>query len=93
MSFVHTSTSLDRSVPDIEFMFAGETCTAELAGARLYAEMRFDGTIDMRITDRHGEVLVEIIVCKRMHRNATENLTDVGSALLWSHWRHCEMRS
>lgn len=76
--------------PGIVFRFAGAVCVAELAGARLYSEMREDGGIDMRLTDSAGEVLADIIVKERAHRNATENLIDVGSALLWSHWRYTE---
>lgn len=75
--------------PSIEFHFKGDTCRAELAGAKLYAEGgRSDGDIDMRLKDASGEVLADLVVRKRAHRNATENLMDVGSALLWSHWRH-----
>jgi hypothetical protein len=75
--------------PEIAFKFAGHICTAELAGTRMFAEMRSDGGIDMRITDATGEILADIIVNERAHRNATENLMDVGSAL-WSNWRYQE---
>ena len=82
------ATSVSTSgAPDIVYHFAGHTCRAELAGARLYCEMREDGGIDMRLTDAGGEILADIVIKERSHRNATENLTDVGSALLWSHWR------
>jgi len=74
--------------PDIVFKFAGDTCRAELAGAKLYVERRRDEDFDMRITYASGEVLADIVVNKRSHRNDTENVTDVGSALLWSHWRY-----
>lgn len=74
--------------PDLEFHFAGDTCRATIAGAELYCEMRGDGDIDMRLKDAGGEVLADLVVRQRSHRNATENLMDVGSALLWSHWRH-----
>lgn len=41
--------------PDIDFHFAGDTCRAELAGAKLYAEAgRPDGGCDLRITDATG---------------------------------------
>ena len=86
-SFNATMVSLS-GAPDIVFRFAGDTCTADLAGAHLYAENRGDGGIDMRITDATGEILADVVVNERGHRNATENLTDIGSALLWSHWRH-----
>jgi hypothetical protein len=80
------SVSID-GAPEIVFRFAGHTCVADMAGARLYCEMRGDGGIDMRLTNAVGEVLADIIVNERAHRNATENLMDIGSALLWSHWR------
>ena len=81
--------------PSITFEFNGDTCRAELAGAKLYAEVRdpvykepnLGPAADMRLTDAKGEVLASIIVNGRAHRNLTENITDIGSALLWSHWR------
>lgn len=77
--------------PDIDFHFAGDTCRAELAGAKLYAEAgRPDGGCDLRITDATGFVLANIAIYERPERNMTENLTDIGSALLWSHWRFVE---
>jgi hypothetical protein len=54
----------------------------------LYCEARGDGGIDMRLTDATGEVLADLVVNARSHRNMTENVQDIGSALLWSHWRH-----
>lgn len=89
--FSVTSVSVS-GAPDIQFKFAGDTCRAELAGASLYCEMRGDGGIDMRLTDATGEILADLIVNERSHRNATENLVDVGSALMWSHWRHEEAK-
>jgi hypothetical protein len=75
--------------PTIEFRFAGDTCTADLAGAHLYAEGgRPDGGCDLRMTDADGFVLANLVVHERAERNMTENLIDIGSALLWSHWRH-----
>lgn len=74
--------------PTIAFEFAGETCTAELAGAQLRAEVRSDGRCDLRLTDAAGEVLADLVVNDRSHRNMTENVMDIGSALLWSHWRY-----
>lgn len=76
--------------PEILFKFAGDTCTADLSGAHLYAEMRGDGGIDVRLTDAANEVLANIVINERHHRNATENLMDIGSALLWSHWRYTQ---
>ena len=79
--------------PDILFRFEGDTCRAELAGAKLYAEShRKDGGIDMRVTDATGFVLAKLVVLPRMYRDDTENLTDIGSALLWSHWRWSEAK-
>lgn len=86
-----TSQSIS-GAPDIEFQFKGDTCRATSSGAQLYCEMRGDGDIDMRLTDATGEVLADLVVRQRAHRTATENLVDVGSALLWSHWRHEEAR-
>ncbi len=77
--------------PEIEFRFAGDTCTADLAGAHLYAEGGGpDGDCDLRITDATGFVLANLVIHERPERNMTENLMDIGSALLWSHWRHQE---
>lgn len=73
--------------PTIEFHVRGDTCRAECAGAKLYAETRSDGGADLRITDAKGEVLADLVVNPRSHRDLTENLVDIGSALLWSHWR------
>ncbi len=87
--FTMTSVSIS-GAPALEFRFAGDTCRASTAGAQLYCEMRGDGAIDMRLTDAAGEVLADLVVRQRPHRNASENLADVGSALLWSHWRHVE---
>lgn len=85
-----TSVSVS-GAPDIEFRFTGDVCRAEIAGATLYCEGgRADGGIDMRLTDATGEVLADLVVNERSHRTATENLVDIGSALLWSHWRHQE---
>lgn len=88
-AFTVTSTSIS-GAPDLKFHFNGDTCRAEIAGAKLYCEARGDDGIDMRLTDATGEILADIVVNPRGHRNATENLVDVGSALLWSHWRHQE---
>ena len=89
--FTVTSVSV-AGAPPLEFRFAGDTCRASVAGAQLYCEMRGDGDIDMRLKDATGEVLADLIVRQRSHRNATENLVDIGSALLWSHWRHEESK-
>lgn len=74
--------------PSITFQFKGDTCRAELAGAQLYAEAsRADGAIDLRLTAADGTVLADVVVNERHERTTTENIMDVGSALLWSHWR------
>lgn len=89
-SFTVTSKSIS-GAPDIEFRFNGDTCRAGIAGAQLYVEGgRADGGSDMRLTDATGEVLADIVVNERAHRTMTENVVDIGSALLWSHWRHQE---
>lgn len=74
--------------PEILFKFAGDTCKADLAGAELYAEVRGDGRCDVRVKDATGFVLADIVLNERAERTLTENVIDVGSALLWSHWRH-----
>ena len=75
--------------PEIEFKFTGHVCRAELAGATIYIEGgRRDGGADLRLTDATGEVLADIVVNPRAHRDMTQNVMDIGSALLWSHWRH-----
>lgn len=78
--------------PRIELKFDGDVCRAEFAGATLYAEVRDDGGTDLRITDAEGEILADLILRPRSHRDSTENLMDIGSALLWSHWRWLEAR-
>ena len=79
--------------PDIEFKFAGDTVTADLAGAHLYAEVRGDGGCDLRITDADNYVLASLVVNERAERNLTENIMDIGSALLWSHWRWLQAKA
>ena len=81
--------------PTITFDFLGSTsdelgdvAEAELAGAVLRVEVNRDGTADMRITAMDGFVLANITVKPRKGRALTENVMDIGSALLWSHWRH-----
>lgn len=87
--FDQESISIAGAAP-ITFNFNGDTCRAELAGAELYVEARADGGADMRLKDASGEVLADIVVNPRTHRNLTENVTDIGSALLWSHWQYVE---
>lgn len=76
--------------PTIEFRFAGDTVTADLAGAHLYAEARGDDRCDLRVTDATGFVLANLVINERPERTMTENVMDIGSALLWSHWRWTE---
>lgn len=92
-AFTVTSVSIS-GAPDITFRFHGDTCRAELAGATLYVEGgRKDGGADLRLTDASGEVLADLVVNERAHRTMTENVVDIGSALLWSHWRHQQSAS
>lgn len=88
MAFTHKTVSI-AGAPDITFEIRGETCRAELGGAKLYAEACADGA-DLRLTDARGEVLADLLVRPRAHRNLTENVTDIGAALLWSHWRYLQ---
>lgn len=81
----------EAGLPSIDFHFCGDTCRAELCGATLHVEGgRRDGGADLRLTDAGGEVLADIVVNPRAHRDMTQNVIDVGSALLWSHWRYLE---
>ena len=79
--------------PVIVFKFHGDTVRAECAGANLYAEARGDGGVDLRIRDATGEVIADLVVNRRAHRDLTENVIDIGSALLWSHWRWTQASS
>lgn len=86
--FTVTSVSVS-GAPDLRFEFNGDTCRCEMEGAKLYVEGgRKDGGANMRLTDATGEILADLVVNERSHRTMTENVVDIGSALLWSHWRH-----
>lgn len=76
--------------PDINFEVRGGTMRAELAGAKLYAEACGEEEADLRITGADGFVLADIRVNRREGVNLTENVRDIGAALLWSHWRFVE---
>ena len=78
--------------PTIEFRVRGDVMDAELCGAKLHAELRHDGKCDLRLTDATGFVLADLIVNERTEVNMTENVRDVGSALLWSHWRYLQAK-
>lgn len=72
--------------PVLTFHFHGDTCRAEMEGAVLYAEGgRRDGGVDLRLTDASGKILAEIVVMPFGLKSMTENVVDIGSALLWSH--------
>lgn len=73
--------------PPITFHFDGDVATAELVGAKLRVENEGRYGISMRVLDETGEVLADIVLRERVHRSATENVMDIGSALLWSHAR------
>lgn len=98
MSEFKTETISIAGLPTITFEVRGATMRAELAGAKLYAEIRdpvytdrnLGPAADLRLTDATGFVLADLIVNGRPERNLTENVTDIGSALLWSHWRYQE---
>lgn len=74
--------------PTIEFHFRGDTVRAELAGARLYGEASSDDGAQLTLHAADNELLADIVINRRAHRTLTENVTDIGSALLWSHWRY-----
>lgn len=73
--------------PTINFDFAGSACAAELGGAKLAGVACSDDDAQIVITDVEGELLAKLTIHKREHRTLTENVMDIGSALLWSHWR------
>jgi hypothetical protein len=79
--------------PTIEFLYNEDIVRAELSGAKLYGELCGPDTVALRLTDANGEILADIIVKPRSHRTVTENVMDVGSALLWSHWRYLQAKS
>ena len=73
--------------PTFAFQFHGDTVRAELAGATLYGEHEGNDRTRISLRAADGELLADITLHSRAHRDATENVIDVGSALLWSHWR------
>jgi hypothetical protein len=73
--------------PTIEFTIVGDTLRAELAGARASAEVDRDGKARLVVREVFGDCLADLTVHPRPGRNLTENVTDIASALLWSHWR------
>lgn len=79
--------------PTITFKFAGDTVSADLDDARLYGEMRGDGGCDLRLTTTGPTVLANIVVHEHNNRGITESVMDVGSALMWSHWRWMQART
>lgn len=79
--------------PSIEFRFHGDTVSAGLCGAVLYVEAERDDGARMTLKAADGELLADVTVHARAHRTLTENVMDVGSALLWSHWRWLEVES
>ena len=87
MSF-ETTTESTSGAPPITFTFEGDTFRAELAGAKLYGENEGRGISWMRMTDADGVRLADITAHPRAHRTMSENVIDIGSALLWSHWRY-----
>lgn len=90
--FVATSVSI-AGAPTIEFRFAGATCRAALGNTTLYAEVHADETSAMlRMKDGDGQVLADLHVLQRADRTITENVIEIGSALLWSNWRFEQAR-
>ena len=80
--------------PTIEFGFAGDVCTAELAGAKLRAERLDDEHADLRLHDATGKVLASVVVSKLWDdESITVSVMNIGSALLWSHARWLEAQA
>ncbi len=76
--------------PAITFRFNGDTLRAELDGACLLGESEGDDRTRVLLTDAYGGVLADVTVHPRAHRDATGNVTDIGCALMWSHWRYVQ---
>lgn len=79
-------------LPTITFEFEGSFGRAELAGAKLVADVNDDhDRANLTITDAQGELLVDLMVRRvPTDENITVSVTRVGSALLWSHTRYVE---
>ena len=90
MSNFEVTSESTSGAPTITFQFIGDTFRAELAGALLRGEYEGDDRLRMCLVDREGEILADVTAHPRGHRSTTENAIDVGSALLWSHWRWVE---
>jgi hypothetical protein len=79
--------------PTVDWNFTDDIAHAECDGAKAYAEMRSDGSADLRITDAAGEVLADVIVRKLpADETITVSVMNVGTALLWSHARWSDAR-
>ncbi len=78
--------------PDITYNIVGDTASAELDGAKLYAELTGRDETRVRITSADGVVLADVTLHPVSSRSVTENLRDVGAALLWSHWRWVQLQ-
>ncbi len=76
--------------PRFTLHFCEDTVRAELAGAALYGEMQADGLVRVRMTAADGEVLADLTLHPRA---PTENVVDIASALLWSHWRWVQAKT
>lgn len=79
--------------PTITFQFAGHLFTAELDGAKAAGIMISDDEARIVITDATEWVLADFTVHPRKERNLTENVIDLVSALLWSHWRYLQAKA
>ena len=85
--FKNESISTD-GAPTIEFHFSGALVAAELGGATLSGCALADNKASLRIVDADGKELAKLTVYQHDEsRTLTENVMDIGSALLWSHWR------
>jgi hypothetical protein len=97
MSFTCENVSIS-GAPPITFHFAGSIASAELAGAQLAAiaiedDERPDDDAEVVVTGADGFILARMLLRRREGRTTTENVMDVGSALLWSHWRWLQAKS
>lgn len=85
--FKQTSISID-GAPTIEFTFDGSVGTAEYAGAKLTTDAIDAERANLQIVDATGTLIADVMVRKMpADENITVSTMNIGSALLWSHFR------